>query len=224
MATIAYLRVSTDEQAESQAGLDAQLDACNRFAGDIQAVYRDEGISGSASLDKRPGLLEAIGALGKGDTLLVAKRDRLARDPLVMAMVEAGVKRKHARIVSAAGEGTESDDPSAILMRRMIDAFSEYERLIIGARTKAALAGKRSRGQRIGSIPYGYRLAEDGSLAEDATEQTIIALVKKLRDGGISYRQIAAELTERGLKSRGKGWHPQTIKNIVEAEPYGHAV
>jgi DNA invertase Pin-like site-specific DNA recombinase len=59
--------------------------------------------------------------------LLVAKRDRIGRlDPLPMAMIESAVRRKRARIVSAAGEGTENDDPSSILMRRMIDAFAEY--------------------------------------------------------------------------------------------------
>jgi DNA invertase Pin-like site-specific DNA recombinase len=141
-----------------------------------------------------------------------------------MAMVEAGVKRKHARIVSAAGEGTDSDEPSAILMRRMVDAFAEYERLLIGARTKAALAGKRSRGERIGSIPYGYQLAEAGQLVECSSEQETIKLVRMLRGSGLSYRKIADELTARGMRPRGSSWHAQTIKNICEAQAYGQAV
>lgn len=58
--------------------------------------------------------------------LIVAKRDRLGRDPMVVAMIESAVKRKGARIVSAAGEGTDSDSPTDILMRRMVDAFAEY--------------------------------------------------------------------------------------------------
>jgi DNA invertase Pin-like site-specific DNA recombinase len=70
--------------------------------------------------------MAAINELDNGDILLVAKRDRLGRDPLVLAMIESTVARAGAKIVSAAGEGTESDEPSAILMRRMIDAFSEY--------------------------------------------------------------------------------------------------
>ena len=154
MATIAYLRVSTDQQTQSGAGLDAQHDACLRVAGELAGVYRDEGVSGKTGLDKRPALLEAIAELGKGDVLIVAKRDRLGRDPLVVAMIESAVQRKGARIVSAAGEGTDSDSPTDVLMRRMVDAFAEYERLIIGARTKAALQAKKQRGERTGSIPY----------------------------------------------------------------------
>ena len=54
-------------------------------------------------------------------------------------------------------KGTEDDDPSSILMRRMIDAFAEYEKLIIGARTKSGLAAKRRRGEKTGGmVPYGF--------------------------------------------------------------------
>jgi DNA invertase Pin-like site-specific DNA recombinase len=67
------------------------------------------------------------------------RKDRLGRDVVAVALVERLISRKGARLVSAAGEGTDSDDPTAILMRRIVDAFSEYERLLIGARTKAAL-------------------------------------------------------------------------------------
>jgi site-specific DNA recombinase len=155
---------------------------------------------------------------------MVAKRDRLGRDPLVVAMIESAVQRKGARIQSAAGEGTDSDSPADVLMRRMIDAFAEYERLIIGARTKAALQSKKTRGERVGSIPYGYRLAADGvHLDEDPTEQEVLRLVRLLRDGGATYRAIAQELASRGYSSRtGSKWHPQTIKNIAEAD-YGQA-
>ena len=219
MATIAYLRVSTDQQAESGAGLDAQLDACTKAAGTLAAVFRDEGVSGKAGLEKRPALLEAIAALKRGDVLLVAKRDRLGRDPLVVAMIESAVTRKGARIQSAAGEGTDSDSPADVLMRRMVDAFAEYERLIIGARTKAALQAKKARGERTGSVPYGYRLADDGKqLAPDETEQEILRVVRLLREGGATYRAIAQELTTRGHTPRmGTAWHPQTIKNIAGA-------
>ena len=154
----------------------------------------------------------------KGDTLIVAKRDRLGRDPLVVAMIEASVKRKGARIVSAAGEGTDSDSPTDILMRRMVDAFAEYERLVIGARTKAALGAMKSRGERVGSIPYGFRVALDGkTLIEDQDEQETLALVHDLQAEGLSLRAIAARLESAGRRSRGTGWHPQTIKNILEA-------
>ncbi len=222
MTAYAYTRVSTDDQANSGAGLAAQYDACVRYAethGEVMAeVFSDEGVSGAASLDKRPALLEALAVLDKGDVLLVAKRDRLGRDPLVVAMIEAAVKRKGARIVSAAGEGTESDDPTSVLMRRIVDAFGEYERLVIGARTKAALQAKKARNERTGSVPYGKTLADDGvTLLDNQVEQEIIILVKMLRADGMSYPKIADKLTERGLKPRGAVWHAMTVKRIYGA-------
>lgn len=216
MATIAYLRVSTEQQAQSGAGLDAQLDACARIAGDLASVYRDEGVSGKTGLDKRPALLVAIAELGKGDTLIVAKRDRLGRDPLVVAMIEAAVKRKGAKIVSAAGEGTDSDMPTDILMRRMVDAFAEYERLVIGARTKAALQAKKQRGERTGSIPYGFRCDDGVNLVKDDLEQEALTLIGELSGKGLSLRNIAMRLEKAGYRPRGKAWHPQTIANILK--------
>lgn len=91
MQAVAYLRVSTDEQADSRAGLEAQADSCRRYASGLGAEligpFADEGVGGASGLDKRPGLLQAIGELQKGDILLVAKRDRLGRDPIVVAMI-----------------------------------------------------------------------------------------------------------------------------------------
>ena len=217
MATIAYLRVSTDQQADSGAGLDAQHDACTKSAGVLAGVYRDEGVSGSAGLEKRPALLEAIGALKKGDVLMVAKRDRLGRDPLVVAMIESAVQRKGARIVSAAGEGTGSDSPADVLMRRMVDAFAEYERLIIGARTKAALQAKKARGERTGSVPYGYTLADDEKTLEpNPTEQAVITEARKLKAAGLSLRKVAAELARRGFYARnGAQFEAEQVRRMV---------
>lgn len=145
--------------------------------------------------------------------LLVAKRDRIGRlEPLAMAMIEAAVRRNGARIISAAGEGTEDDDPASILMRRMIDAFAEYERLIIGARTKSALAAKRRRGEKTGGpVPFGFqagpdKIAADGSVTRTLVpcpvEQEIIRLVIELRDAGETLQTIADNLNARGICRR----------------------
>ena len=223
MATIAYLRVSTDQQADSGAGLDAQFDACTKSAGVLAGVYRDEGVSGSAGLEKRPALLEAIGALKKGDVLMVAKRDRLGRDPLVVAMIESAVQRKGARILSAAGEGTNGDAPGDILMRRMVDAFAEYERLIIGARTKSALQAKKVRGERVGHIPFGKRLAADGvHLEDDPTEQATLQQVATLKARGFSLRRIAHHLNRTGsLKRDGSSWNQVNLHTLCTREGPG---
>ena len=223
MRAILYLRVSTDEQAESGAGLKAQTDAClalaKREGWETGKLYADEGLSGAMGLDKRPALLEAVSALGAGDVLMVAKRDRLGRDPIVVAMIEASVARAGARIVSAAGEGTENDDPSSVLMRRMIDAFAEYERLIIKARTRAALAAKKSRGERVGQIPYGKRL-EAGRLVDDEEEVRHLLWMQTLAHAGHSPRFIAKWLNASRVPTKNSRdrWSPVTVQRLLKRE------
>jgi DNA invertase Pin-like site-specific DNA recombinase len=222
MRFVAYIRVSTDEQADSGAGLAAQRDACHQHADrngeSLIGPFADEGVSGAAGLDKRPQLLAAIGELSRGDVLLVAKRDRLGRDPIGVAMIEAAVKRKGARVVSVAGEGTADDDPTSILMRRIVDAFGEYERLVIAARTRAAMQAKIRRGHRCGAVRFGYDLAGDGAtLVENSSEQAAIGLIRALRGRGKSLRQIAEALNERGVATKAgrQAWKHTTVKGIL---------
>ena len=228
---IIYLRVSTDEQAESGLGLEAQLAACRALAARMGwevVLVLEDSMSGGLPLEKRTILLDALAALARGDILLVAKRDRLSRgDMMTTAMIEAAVERAGARIASAAGEGTESDDPASILMRRMIDAFAEYERLIIKARTRAALAAKRRRGERTGQVPYGCRLSGGGppskktgmptGLEPDVAEAAAIGLVRELRAAGVSLRAIARELDRREVPTKsGAPWRHTTIRDLLE--------
>ncbi|MCA1704859.1 MAG: recombinase family protein [Actinobacteria bacterium] len=81
---VGYLRVSTAEQAESGAGLDAQratVEAeCARRGWRLVQVFTDAGVSGK-STDNRPALTEALAAVenGAAAALVVAKLDRLSR-------------------------------------------------------------------------------------------------------------------------------------------------
>jgi DNA invertase Pin-like site-specific DNA recombinase len=220
-----YLRVSTDEQAISGAGLNAQLDACRTHAARLgwepAGPFADEDVGGAVGLEKRPALLEALAELGDGDILLIAKRDRLGRDPIVIAMIEAAIARKGGRIVSAAGEGTDDDSPSSILMRRMVDAFAEYERLIIKARTRAALAAKKRRGERTGGVPFGRDLAADGvALVENPAELAALATLRGLKARGLSLRAIAAELDRLGIppKKGGPAWSHTAVQKLLKTD------
>lgn len=231
MRSVFYRRCSTDEQSESGAGLKAQFDAClahaDRAGLEAMGDFSDEGVSGAAPLDKRPGLLDALAMIGPGDVLLVAKRDRLGRDPIVVAMIEAAVNRQGGRVISAAGEGTDGDDPTSVLMRRIVDAFAEYERLVIKARTRSALTAKRRRGQRTGSVPIGFDLVDDGerskagrplALVVNLEERATMALVRDLRAGGMSLRGIALDLDRRGIipKQGGVRWSHSAVVRILQ--------
>src|SRR5690349_19214592 len=89
-SAIAYLRVSSDQQAESGLGLEAQEIAVRAAAGriglELEKVCVDAGVSGGLAIEDRPVLLDAVVSLRRGDVLLVAKRDRLGRDVIAVAM------------------------------------------------------------------------------------------------------------------------------------------
>jgi DNA invertase Pin-like site-specific DNA recombinase len=222
---IGYIRVSTEDQS---LGPVAQRQALARWCAangaELVAVleepHRAGRASGGAELDNRPGLMAALDALAEhgAGVLLVAKRDRLARDVVNMAMIERLAERTGAKVRSAAGEGTDgANDPSAMLMRGMIDLFAQYERALIRSRTSAALAVKKGRGERIGSVPYGSRLAADGvHLEADPAELVALALVRELRAEGLSLRAIGARLTAAGCVPRGgNAWNPNTVSRLA---------
>ena len=223
MKIIGYIRVSTDQQVESGLGLEAQKNSIEEYAKKFNVatydIFCDAGLSGALKLDKRPGMLEAISSLTKNSVLVVAKRDRLGRDPLVVAMIESAVKRKGAKIISVAGEGTESDDPSSILMRRLVDAFGEYERLVIGARTKSALKAKKVKGERVGHIPFGNKLAKNGiHLEENKSEIQTINIMIKFRSQNMSVRKIAKNLNNQLILNRGAKWNHSSVHRILKTK------
>lgn len=221
MRILAYIRVSTDAQADSGAGLEAQMEACNNYAKrqghTIAQIFRDEGISGAAEMKDRHGLMEALNGLKKGDILLVAKRDRLARDKYAIAFIEREIEKKKARIISAAGEGTDQNDPASRMLSGIVDVFAVYERDVIRARTKAALAAMKREGKRVGHIPFGYRLADDGiHLEAEELEQNILKQMRDLRSDGFSIREIAEEMNKRGAFNRGESlWNHASVHRIL---------
>jgi DNA invertase Pin-like site-specific DNA recombinase len=224
MRAICYLRVSTDKQSESGLGLEAQREMCDEWAvengADDVLYFVDEGVSGGKAPDERDGLIAAINALDEGDVLLAAKRDRFARGMGSMGVVERLVDKAGARLVSASGEGTQSDDPlSGMLEARITDLFAEYERAMASVRTKAALEAKAQRGERTGQVPFGKQLADDGqTLLDDPAEQKVIEIVGELRARGESYRSIADYLndeTEHTNKA-GNDFGPKSVSRIAD--------
>jgi len=219
-----YLRVSTDDQAKEGNGLDAQRRACRVWCEargfEVAGEYADEGVSGSKPLSKRPALLSLIQQLEEGSVLLVAKRDRLARGMEVGFAIDAEVRAAGGRVASAAGEGTDEGDgdPRAQLMRRMIDAFAEFERAVIAERVTAALASRKARGLRVTGRVYGYNL-EGENVVRNETEQAVIARMRELRDAGAGYHAVAGVLERDGVASKdGKRWTGATVRRILKRE------
>ncbi len=87
--------------------------------------------------------------------------------------------------------------------REALDLARVYERAVIRSRTRAALAAKKARGERVGTLPYGYRLAADGlHLMADEAEQAVMASIRQLAGEGLSQRAIVAHLARRGVVGR----------------------
>src|ERR1700730_1069797 len=214
---VGYIRVSTDEQ---QIGPEAQREALRRYCATtgsvLVAVHEDLGVSGGLALDKRPGLLAALASLDehKAGVLLVAKRDRLARDVVVSGMVERLVERVGGKLLSADGTGNGAG-PEHALRRNIVAAFAEYERALIRARTRAALAVKRARSERVGQVPFGYIVGADGKLLPDAKEQAVVERIKDLRARRLTIKNITATLNREGAPARGGRWHATTIARLL---------
>jgi DNA invertase Pin-like site-specific DNA recombinase len=85
---------------------------------------------------------------------------------------------------------------------------SDHEYKMIGERTRDALAAKKARGERIGQIPFGYKVAADGiHLEKDAHETACVAIMIEKRKSGVSLRKLTAELNEQGWRNKsGKPW------------------
>ena len=218
---VGYIRASTSEQTLTPvAQRSAMAGWAEREGVELVAVFEDLGVCGATEIDRRPGLLAALAEVSErgAGVLLVAKRDRLGRDVLVTCMVERLAERKGARVVSAdnVGNGT---GPEAAMMRGIVDVFAQYERALIRARTRGALAVKKARGERVGSIPYGLCLAADGvHLEADEGEQEIVTVAKGLRGEGLTLRAIGNELAAKGMLPRSGAvkWNPRTVKAMCE--------
>lgn len=220
---VGYLRVASSSPAPSAAGARrrdgeitlaeqrAAIEAWAAGRGIAVASWKaDEGVSGVAPIAERPGLVAAYGAVRElGATVLVAaKRDRFACDSFVAGLVEQAALASGAALYTADGatstaDGAPTEHGSQSWTRGAVDLFVAYQRAVNRARTREALAAKRTRGERIGGVPYGYRLAADGlHLEADPAEQAVLLRVRELAASGLSQREIVEDLAAHGVVGR----------------------
>ena len=150
---IGYVRVSTEEQAQSGAGLAAQraaiLDEAHRRGWNLIEIVEDAGWS--AKDLRRPGISAALAALHskRADVLVVSKVDRLSRSLLDFAGLVDRATREHWALV-ALDLGVDSATPSGRMMANVLATFAQFERDLISQRTKDALAQKKAQGVKLG--------------------------------------------------------------------------
>src|SRR5450631_4374016 len=163
MQVIGYVRVSTEEQSTSGAGLAAQRTAieaeCLHRGWHLVEVIEDAGYS--AKDMKRPGVQIALETLRRGDAgaLVCAKLDRLSRSMLDFTAVMATATREKWALV-ALDCAVDTTTPAGEAMANVLATFAQFERRLIGQRTREALAAKRASGVRLGrpvSLPVAVR-------------------------------------------------------------------
>jgi DNA invertase Pin-like site-specific DNA recombinase len=222
---IGYVRVSTTEQASEGFGLEVQEKAIRAYCRSnklrLVAVFGDEGISGSNGLDARRGLAEALARIeaGEASALVVHKLDRLARDLILQETTIQSLKATGATVLSVSEPDTDSDDPTRVLMRQMMGAFSQYERTLIRGRMMAGKAQKVAQGGYGGGRPAYGRMASNRQLVANVGEAELVGTVIALRKAGESYRTIATALAEKGMTTRSGGmFNPNQIRRIAQRQ------
>ena len=207
-SVVGYVRVSTDGQAESGAGLRAQRDAIaaevRRRGWTLSTVYEDAGAS-AKSMD-RPGLKAALRAVESGEAsgLVVAKLDRLSRSLLDFASLMARSKKKGWSLI-ALDLGVDTTTPAGAMMANILATFAQFERDLIGQRTKDALAVKRSQGVKLGRF--------------EGVSARVADRIRELHKSGLSLNAIATRLTADAVPTAqgGRRWYASTVRAIVRA-------
>ncbi len=205
---LAYLRVSTEEQALSGLGLADQRrviaqEAERKGWSNVEYVA-DEGYSAKSLA--RPGIADALQRLSKGQAgvLVVSKLDRLSRSLLDFAGLMDKARREGWRLV-VLDLAIDTTTASGALMANVMASFAEYERRLIADRTSAALQAKKAQGHRLGR--------------PRATSDAVVARVAQERSEGRSLRAIAIGLNDDGVPTAqgGTAWHASTVASTLRS-------
>jgi len=203
------MRVSTDEQADSRLGLEAQrtailAEAQRRGWRDVEVTFVEDAGYTAKNL-KRPGIQAALKALesGEADTLVVAKLDRLTRSMAdFTSLLQAAAKHRWALV--ALDLQVDTTTPNGEAMAYVVAVFANLERRLISERTKAGLDEARRKGTRLGR-PRSVR-------------NEIVERIATERRGGATLRSIADQLTAAGVPPAqgGRRWYPSTVRAVIE--------
>lgn len=207
---IGYCRVSTDRQGESGLGLDAQAavikaEAERRGWADVP-LFVD--VASGKSTRRRAKLAAALTELsaGRARVLVVSKLDRLSRSLLDFAALMATAQREGWSIV-ALDIGVDTSTVNGELVANIIMALAQWERRIIGQRTRDALTEVRGRGAKLG---------RPTTVTRDA-----VAIIVAMRRGGSSLREVAAALNGAGVPTAqgGREWYASTVRAVESRLP-----
>ena len=206
LRVLGYARVSSEEQAESGAGLAAQRrairDACAARGYELVEIVQDAGWSGK-SLD-RPGIAAALARLDSGEVaaLVVSKLDRLSRSLIDFAGLMERSRREGWALI-ALDLGVDTTTPAGELVANVMASVAQWERRTIGARTKEALAARRE---------AGVRLGRPRTMSDE-----VVGRIVAERERGLSLPAIANLLNAEKVPTAQDGakWYPSTVRKVL---------
>lgn len=149
--------------------------------------------------------------------MVVAKLDRLTRHVADLGYLTRDIFAKNEVALASVAESIDATTAAGQLMLNILGSVAQWERDIISERTREALAFKRRNGQRVGAIPYGYDLGEDGKmLVGNVQEQKIIIEMKRMRRKKLSFQKIADRLNNKGITSKMECvWYSKTVRSVL---------
>ena len=220
---IAYIRVSTEEQAREGVSLAAQEERIRAYCAlaglDLVQVVRDAGVSGSKPFRTRPGGEVVLRELKKRGikNVVVVKLDRLFRDAAdaleqTREWDERGVAL---HLLDFGGQTLSTGSAMGRLFLTLTAAFAELERNLIRERTTVALQHKKRQGEVYGPVPFGLDRVGD-ALKPNRREQQALRKMREWRATGMTMREIASRLTASGVRTkRGGRWDCGTVSYIL---------
>ena len=200
-----YVRVSTQEQAQHGFSLDAQQEALENYAKalgyEIHKIYKDAGKS--AKDLKRPEMQKMLedAENKKFSAIFIYKLDRFSRSLKDLILTIDKLKEWNIDFVSLQDK-IETASASGKLMFHIISAFAEFERNIIGDRTKFGMARKAKEGGFITKAPKGYKIVNKNLTVDPEKEQEVREIFKKYLETDISLTQLGKQhnMTTAGIK------------------------
>ncbi len=220
---IGYVRVSTEGQVAEGVSLAAQKARIEAWAMangmHLAAVHVDAGISG-AKATNRPALQTALAEVCRcRGALVVYSLSRMARSTKDAIAIAERLHRAGADLVSLS-EQIDTTTAAGKMVFRMLAVLAEFERDLISERTTSAMAHLRRSGARIsGRVPFGFDLVGD-RLVPNPEEQAGLAVILELHGAGLSLREVAGKLAERGIRAKNGGtvWSPKVIASVVRRD------
>ncbi|QJC53086.1 recombinase family protein [Paenibacillus albicereus] len=227
MRVAAYVRVSTDEQADKGNSLGEQQERlaayCKAMNWGAPKFFIDDGYS--AKDLKRPAVKKLIREVEaqKFDIVLTTKLDRMSRNLLDMLQFVKMLSEKNCNYVSAS-EAFDTSTAAGRLVLQLLGTFAEFERERISERVKEnMLSIARNSDKAITNPCYGYDITGE-KYTINPEESMNVLLMFDLAEQGLGYRAIAKALNDTGSKTRGTAkrpavpWSPATVKKLMHNE------